>query len=424
MYLFFIRHFNDIDHTTPVVWKMVCNNYPVSVYCLNTKYNIHNDYRIAFLKSIGVDIDYLYNAAGQNLGWRHRILRFLYLFNFAIEGWSNKIGYRPLSPIVKLIGRYARIASDRLFTIMKNKFYDIQWASDFIRRKNAKALCFDWVKPKHSVVDVLLKAAGRMDIPALAIPHGVFVYTNENISIESRPLPTYDKLNQYDGVVVQNELFREFMMRSGLNGEKISVLGSARYCKEWIQQNKKILPRTLDSDTNRSNSLRIVFMTTKLRYRINIDKLLSTFDLLANFSGIDVIIKPHTRTAKESYIYENLPLVNAAEISSVELCEWADVVMVIGSSIIMEPLIQSKPVLYLKYLHQNTTIYEEYGACWIIRSEDELKDTLNGLTLNKEKVSYSAGCVNRFISDIIYNNHMERDILKDYIDFIVNFKKR
>jgi hypothetical protein len=263
-----------------------------------------------------------------------------------------------------------------------------------------------------------------MDIPALAIPHGVFVYTNENISIESRPLPTYDKLNQYDGVVVQNELFREFMMRSGLNEEKISVLGSARYCKEWIQQNKKILPRTLDSDTNRSNSLRIVFMTTKLRYRINIDKLLSTFDLLANFSGIDVIIKPHTRTAKESYIYENLPLVNAAEISSVELCEWADVVMVIGSSIILEPLIESKPVLYLKYLHQNTTIYEEYGACWIIRSEDELKEALNGLTLNKEKVSYSAGCVKRFISDIIYNNHMERDILKDYIDFIVNFKKR
>jgi len=423
MYLFFIRHFNDIDHTTPVVWEMVRNNYPVSVYCLNTSYDIHDDYRIAFLKSIGVDVDYLYNDACQDLGWWHQILCSLYLFNFAIERWTNKIGYWPLSPIVKKIGEYARIAGDRLFETTKNKFYDTHWASDFIGRKNAKALCFDWVKPRHSVVDVLLKAADRMDIPVLAMPHGVFVYTNKNITIESRPLETYDKLNQYDGVVVQNELFREFMMRSGLKGEKISVLGSARYCKEWIQQNKKILPRTLDSDSNSSNRLRIVFMTTKLRYRINIEKLLSTLNLLTNFGGIDVKIKPHTRTAKESYIYENIPLVNAAETSSVELCEWADVIMVIGSSIILEPLIESKPVLYLKYLHENTTIYEEYGACWIIRSEDELKDALNDLKRNRKKVAYSAESVNHFISDIIYNNHTERDILKDYIDFIVSFKK-
>lgn len=423
MYLFFIRHFNDIDHTTPVVWEMVRNNYPVSVYCLNTSYDIHNDYRIAFLKSIGVDVDYLYNDACQDLGWWHQILCYFYLFNFAIERWTNKIEYRLLSPIVKKIGEYTRIAGDRLFTIMKNKFYDTHWASDFIGRKNAKALCFDWVKPRHSVVGVLLKAADRMDIPVLAMPHGVFVYTNKHITIESRPLPTYDKLNQYDGVIVQNELFREFMIRSGLKGEKISVLGSARYCKEWMQQNKKILPRTLDADTNGTDRLRIVFMTTKLRYRINIDKLLSALDLLANFNGIDVKIKPHTRTAKESYIYENLPMVNAAEISSVELCEWADVVVVIGSSIIMEPLIQNKPVLYLKYLHENTTIYEEYGACWIIRSEDELKDALNDLKRNRKKVAYSAESVNHFISDIVYSNHMERDILKDYIDFIISFKK-
>jgi hypothetical protein len=279
------------------------------------------------------------------------------------------------------------------------------------------------VKPKHSVVGVFIAAADLMSIPTLALPHGVFIYTNKNITIESRPLPTYDKLNQYDGVIVQNELFREFMIRSGLKGEKISVLGSARYCKEWIQQNKKILPRTLDADTNGTDRLRIVFMTTKLRYRINIDKLLATLDLLANFNGIDVKIKPHTRTAKESYIYENLPLVNAAETSSVELCEWADVVVVIGSSIILEPLTESKPVLYLKYLHENTTIYEEYGACWIIRSEDELKDALNDLKRNRNKVAYSAESVNHFISDIIYSNQMERNILKDYIDFIVSFKK-
>ena len=423
MYLFFVRHFNDVDHIVPVVWEMAMNEYPVAVYCLNPEYDINGDYRLNFLRKLGIDVDYVYNDVHHNLGIFHRILSFLFLLCFAIKRNSENDFGSYFMPVKKMVGKYAQIIGNRIYSFAKGKYYSREWAFNFIKSKGAKALCFDWVKPKHSVVGVFLEAADRMSIPTLALPHGVFVYTNKNITIESRPLETYDKLNQYDGVVVQNQLFREFMMRSGLKGEKISVLGSARYCKEWIQQNKKILPRTLDSDSNSSNRLRIVFMTTKLRYRINFDKLLSTLDLLANFNGIDAKIKPHTRTAKESYIYENLPLVNAAETSSVELCEWADVVVVIGTSIILEPLFESKPVLYLKYLHENTTIYEEYGACWIIRSEDELKDALNDLKRNRKKVAYSAESVNHFISDIIYNNHTERDILKDYIDFIVSFKK-
>jgi hypothetical protein len=53
MYLFFVRHFNDIDHTTPVVWKMKKDNYPVAVYCMNPRYDIRSDYRLCFLKSQG-----------------------------------------------------------------------------------------------------------------------------------------------------------------------------------------------------------------------------------------------------------------------------------------------------------------------------------------------------------------------------------
>jgi hypothetical protein len=40
MHLFFVRDFNDIDHITPVVWKMKGDNHPVAVYCLNPEYDI------------------------------------------------------------------------------------------------------------------------------------------------------------------------------------------------------------------------------------------------------------------------------------------------------------------------------------------------------------------------------------------------
>ncbi len=85
MYLFFIRAFNDIDHLTPVAWKMRQENYPVAVYCLNPEYDILNDYRLDFLKQFGVQVDHLYNHFDEKLGWLHRVLRFLFSTSFTIH---------------------------------------------------------------------------------------------------------------------------------------------------------------------------------------------------------------------------------------------------------------------------------------------------------------------------------------------------
>jgi hypothetical protein len=406
-----------------VVWEMAMDKYPVAVYCLNPQYDINGDYRLNFLRSLGIEVDYVYRDVHHNIGMMHRFLSFLFLLCFAIKRNSENNFESVFAPLKKRMGKLFQSVGNRIYSFTKGKYYNVEWAFNFIKRKGAKALCFDWVKPRHSVVGVFIAAADRMSIPTLALPHGVFVYTNETISIESRPLGVYDKFNRYDGIIVQNELFREFMASSGLSREKIFVLGSTRYCDKWMNQNKKILPRTLDSNANDTHKLKIVFMTTKLRYRINVEKFLSTLDFLAKFDAIEVKVKPHTRTSQESYIYNNLPIHMATDISSAELCEWADVVLVIGSSIILESLIQNKPVLYLKYLHENTTNYEKYGACWIIKSEAELKNALNALAADINNVPYSAVNVKRFISEIIYNNQMERDILKDYADFIVSFQK-
>jgi hypothetical protein len=148
--------------------------------------------------------------------------------------------------------------------------------------------------------------------------------------------------------------------------------------------------------------------------------MLRTLDLLPEIEGIETVVKPHTRTGKEAKVYENMSLANVAGFSSVELCEWADVVMVIGSSILIEPLKQGKPVLYLKYLHENTTQYEKLGACWTIHDEAELKEALLSLRNDKTNVPYAEKNVTKFLSEIIYGGHTERDVLGDYEDFIVS----
>jgi hypothetical protein len=160
-------------------------------------------------------------------------------------------------------------------------------------------------------------------------------------------------------------------------------------------------------------------MTTRFAYRIDVERMLKTFDVLSELKGMEIVVKPHTRSGKEAEVYDRIPLPNVYEVSSVELCEWADVMLVIGSSILIETLVQRKPVLYLKYLHENTTEYEELGACWTIHDESELKDALMTLQADMDNIPYPEQGIKNFLSQIIYGGRSERDVLADYANFIV-----
>ena len=419
MYLFFVRHFNDIDHFTPIVWKMHKDNYPVAVYCMNPEYDIQSDYRLQFLRDEGVKVDFLYNDFEQSLGLLQRIVRFLFISTLAIERKLISDLQSQLSFLSRPFGRLAGKIGSRLYKFARRRFYNINWARDLLEQSGAQALCFDWIRPHKYVVDVLLKVAKEMSIPTLSLPHGVFLYTNDSVRIAPRGEMRFEKYYRYDYIIVQNKLFKEIISKSGIDKEKIFVLGSARYCNEWMEQNRKIIPRKIESNNGNAEKLKIVLMTTRPQYRINVERMVKTFDILSNFSEIETVIKPHTRSGDEAKMYENVPLSNVSELSSVELCEWADVVLVIASSIIIEALTQGKPALYLKYLHENITEYEEFGACWTIHDDTELQDALMSLRDEKKIVPYTDQNVKRWLAEIISGGKSERDVLKDYKDFIV-----
>jgi|LQYC01.1.fsa_nt_gi hypothetical protein len=419
MYLFFVRAFNDVDHLTPIVWKMSRDNFPVAVYCINPKYDIQNDYRLNFLKDLGVRVDSIYDTFDQDLGIVHRAMRFLFQRSYALQRGLDSKPRSLFAILSNTLRVFARIAGPKLYKLTRKKFYNLHWARNIIEQTGAQVLCFDWVHPERYVVEVLLRAAKEKSIPALALPHGVSLYTNDLVKTDLTEDRQREIYQRYDHVVVQNSLLKKVLSKSGVEKEKIIVLGSARYCNEWMEQNKKILPRVMKSSDDNSGKLKVVFMTTRSGWRVEVDKTIRTFDMLSTLDEIDVVVKPHTRTGKDVGIYKNLPLANVSDISSVELCEWADVMLVVGSSIIVEALKLNKPVLYLKYLHENTMEYEEFGACWIIHDDNELQDALLSLKNTKTKVPYTDEDVNRWLSEIIYGGRGERDVLKDYEEFIV-----
>jgi len=394
-------------------------NYPVAVYCINPRYDIENDYRLNFLKEQGVTVGSIYDAFDQKMNGLHHAMRRFFLWFYAKgkkPSFRHPDKFLFLSRLNQLV---TQIIGRVLYELTRIFFYRKSWASYVLKESKAEVLCFDHILPSRYVVNVLLKAAKEKYIPTLALPHGVYLYTNESYKTRTSVSQRFRKFNRFDYVIVQNHLRKDVLVRSGIAREKIVVLGSARFCGEWIAQNREVMPRMIESNSP-GNKLKVVFMVSKPQCRIDIERMSNTFDLLSNFSEIEVMIKPHTRTGANSRLFANLPLTNASEILTPELFEWADVVLVIGSSVITEALMQGKPVLYLKYLHANTMLFEESGACWTIHNEAELEQALQALQKKSMDVPYGDENVNRFLSEVVYGGRSKTDVLTEYVQFIVH----
>jgi hypothetical protein len=409
-----------VDHIAPVVWGMKQDNYPVAVYCINPRYDIENDYRLNYLRKQGVTVESIYDAFDQKMNTLHHSMRYLFLWFYAKGEKFSSHQVEKLLLLSRLNQLAAQIIGRILYELTRISFYRKSWAHYVLKKSKAQVLCFDHILPSRYVVDVLLKAAKEKSIPALALPHGVYLYTNESYKTGTSASQRFHKFSRFDYVVVQNHLRKDVLVSSGIAREKIIVLGSARFCGEWIAQNKKILPRTIESTGRDPERLRVVFMPSKPRCRIDVERMRNTIDLLASLSEIEAVVKPHTRIGREAHLFDNMRLPNVAHVLTPELCEWADVVLIIGSSVITEALMQGKPVLYLKYLHANKMFFEECGACWTIHNEAALKDALQSLRIKSMDVPYADENVNRYLSEVVYGGRNKRDVLKDYVQFITN----
>ena len=80
---------------------------------------------------------------------------------------------------------------------------------------------------------------------------------------------------------------------------------------------------------------------------------------------------------------------------------------------------RKKPALYLKYLHANTTLFEEMKACWTIHNENELQNALMALQTKNGRVPYADASVNSYLKDVVYGGRSDTDVLGSYQNFIL-----
>jgi hypothetical protein len=109
---------------------------------------------------------------------------------------------------------------------------------------------------------------------------------------------------------------------------------------------------------------------------------------------------------------------------SARLIQWADVVLMSISSIALEVLWQKKTLVYLKYLApDDACVFDQYGACWPVHSENELVEALRTLHRDPEYRPYGRDRVDALFKEIVYAGDRGRDVVGEHIQLILDVEK-
>ena len=429
MIIFFIHKFNDVDHMAPIVYKIAKDSKEkLQVLCLNPHYDIYNDFRLKYLKkTYEVPIDYFYLIHKPTLFYK--LLGSL-LCDHIINNPQN-------TPSVKLNiyldwWRILRSISSKIFIKIMHVFkvnigklilniYNEEWVNGFYKQMKPSVLIFDHAT--HSGLynlPKLIKVANNFSIPTLDVPHGIPLYLKHPKRWDKAK---YSYINNVkDHMVLHHKWWKQELIDLGLDRSNTPILGSARYCKEW----HNILDSILQPDTTLNgigrNKLKVLYMDLPHYKEYNHTLSQSLIEKISNLDFVTLIVKPQTRKNKLTIQSSNKNFYTAISENSVNLIKWADVVIVLFSSILLEVLNRKKVLLYPKYMHKNEMIHEQFNASWTLNSEQEVIEAVAKLKENYNFRPYTQNNVDQFINNVVYNGP-DDDVLGAYLNYIIKVKK-
>ena len=433
MIVFFINRFNDVDHVVPVVYRIAKDTEEhLLVLSLNPSLNIADDFRLNFLRDkYNVHIAYQYEyytptfaykclaliVCNSYLGGNYR-KNISLIFESVRSGSKRQTGF--FQGVFHLICGVSRAITGRLVDWNKfiYKVYNKEWAVGMMKCIKPTVLIFDHATQlKLFNVEALLYAAKKLKIPTIDVPHGNALYI--------RNPPDYKKAfsdlkrNDKDIFVVPHEWYKDDCIRHGLKAEKIRVLGSTRFCVEWVSILHQIIPHEASLWSKGNGKLKVVYMEMGAdrlgEFKSIVQK---TIQKLCCLDFIHLIVKPQPRNNSLHFEFPQSVEI-ARDVNSVNLVKWADAVIVLMSSIAIEVLLQRKAFIYPRYFHNEKMIYEEMGACWEMNNYGELENALRTLASNKAYRPYSEESVAEFLKMVVYKGVSNGDVLGDYKDLIL-----
>ncbi len=404
--IFFLRHNNDIDHMVPVIYKWLSSeNIPTDVI-ITTKRNFLNDPRIEYIKKYDhVRIVHI-NELFKKYSISHIFNSIYFSYNTQIDDLINKSKF-----VKKKIDKTIKKISKVLFNDVDDGIVVFDWTTTYF-------------------VSKIVEIAKNKGFSTISLPHGDRPYYSVFETIESFNydcLKSYEPSKIFDYVVVPNNLnvirYEQYMEK-----DRIKVLGSPRYCEEWMKIIPKFIPEFKLKDS--SNKFKIVFFLRNVGYPIFWDELVNTIRLIMQFDEVYLIVKHHPRNANARRLTKQLlkkfpELKNNIDvnlkfiyegINSVSLLNWADLILDIGTSVTWDAIRQNKPVLMIEYLHANFSTVAHYMKSTEMKSREDLYNSLRKILKNKSQTFYNEKERTRFIKEII--DVPDKYVLERYNNFL------
>jgi hypothetical protein len=396
--LFFLRHYNDIDHITPVMYEWMKSGHSATAVVYSLPEYL-DDYRLQFLKqfdafSLRYIDEYLDEQA---LGRKRQI----------IEG--------PRTDVAKDV----RIAER----------YDERVLGRILDESAPDVICFDWIMSTSAAAVPVAKRAANVararNLPIVSLPHGDSPHFNEMIAADDLNFSwrqIYSTGAIFDRVVVPNDLcakrYRPFM-----SDDRIHVLGSPRYNNQWLKVMDGLTPAY---EFGPHDSLNLVLFLRSPQYPIFWQEVVRTIRMVTQLPGVKLVVKHHTRPSGADPLkpfydeLEHRPIANLRfafdEVHSGSLLRWTDAVLDVATSVSFEAVKANKPVLCMEYLHAGYSTVAHYIPATEMRCRDDVLEQLgrfksrgiDGFYRKRDRVS--------FMDEII--DVPDANVLPRYVKFL------
>lgn len=392
-FAFFLNSYNDIDNIVPVIFEFLERDEQL-IIIFGTDYDYKNDYRIKYLK--------------QNYNFK--------IFDFPAEykQISIRTAFRQLKYLLGIYNNY-----------------------EFFLKDNKISLCiFEWkVYYSSNIQNMFFGAAKNLKIPTIALPHGVSIYTN--CVVTERDCELYKKTGKIQQVpffyeadlyVDPNVQTQKLHICAGGDPSKMEVWGSSRYHSKWAKINLEICPK-FTAKKSTEGKIKVVIMLPHWEYNVDVSKVISLINDLADLTWVYSAIKDHTRGnggLNDDFRNElnSLPNVEASvSMDSPALIDWSDVVINFGSSIGIEAILQKKILINPSYLHTNHTIFEKTKSAFEPSDNSEVIEILKKTKSNTIK-PISIKNEKYLLKEAVYGGKDEYDILEYYWKNISTLESR
>ena len=388
MYIFLIRQFPDLDHMAPIICKIAQKGRDrIKLLCQNLDYDIQNNFMVEYLKDeFGIETEYSY------------------------EHFHGSAFKRFFSRSMLWIRRKFPGLGLRLFIRLQPFLYDGKWAERLFFHMGASALILDLHKDYKFSTRLLTQAARKLRIPIIAMTHGITMRLSDIERQTSLPMADFK--------IFPNRHKVEYFKTEEDSDKTIKILGSPRYCDEWEGTYNRMLEKRFSCFDlpDENGKLKVLFFE---RPKIGFYE---DHDSVQVVRGLDFVNAAYKGKPRIRRPYQ---MIAGSQYPSARLIQWADVVVMSISSIALEVLWQKKILIYMKYLApDDVCVFDQYGACWTVNSQDELINALKTIHENPSYEPYGQKNIEDLFRDVVYAGDRSRDILKDYSDFILSLNAR